>query len=164
MYNTLSPCLFLAILVASVSSRADIFSSNTYAKAAFYGYIVFALWIVLYPIMALTATYIFQRKLLALAKKQAVSSTNVTKEIELSDHQQNLIAVAAYVLSTTGHRAMVTQCRYNLLLISAEQEIRSAVLGCFVLLSFSILGRFHDQHRLWRIVHAGIVHAVGYVR
>ena len=104
VYNMLSPCVHVAFFVAAISSGANIFSWNTYTTAAAYGTIVFSLWIVLYPIMALTATCIFQRKLLALAKKQAVSSTNVTKEVELNDHQEKLIAVAAYVLSTTDHR------------------------------------------------------------
>ena len=57
-------------------------------------------WISLYPISAVVASCIFQRNLLALAKLQAASTRDITKMIELTERQQTLVAVAAYVLYT----------------------------------------------------------------
>ena len=57
-------------------------------------------WCSLYPILVIVATCIFERNLLAVAKLQAASTADVTKMVELTDRQQTLIAVAAYVLYT----------------------------------------------------------------
>ena len=64
------------------------------------GLILLIPWVLLYPISAIVASCIFQRNLLALARSQAASTRDITKMVELTDQQQTLIAVAAYVLYT----------------------------------------------------------------
>ena len=89
VYNILAPSMMVLVLFDSDS------------LAALIAGLAFILWMLMYPVMAIAATCIFQRKLLALAKKQAASTTNVTKMVELNRRQKTLIAVAAYVLCGT---------------------------------------------------------------
>ena len=61
-------------------------------------FFTWALSLLLYPVMAIYAVYIFESALLSLVKTQADPSRDITTAMHLNEHQQTLIAVTAYVL------------------------------------------------------------------